>query len=265
MRADFLTLESVEAFDRDGYLVVEGLLDSEETSLLREVAKQDRLLAQRRTSRADGEGGAVELVVENELPADSIYSAIVQCAPLVSAMEQLLCDEVYHYHHKMILKEPRVGGAWTWHQDYGYWYSNGCLFPDMASCMFAVDRATRENGCLQVLRGSQRMGRIDHLKRGDQTGADMERVEAALQRLELVHVELEPGSAVLFHGNTLHRSDQNQSEHPRWAFICCYNARSNDPFRDGRHPRYSPLQRIAADEVVVAGRRHLQQVQGSLG
>ncbi|MFN9823252.1 MAG: phytanoyl-CoA dioxygenase family protein, partial [Planctomyces sp.] len=81
MRADFLTLESVEAFDRDGYLVVEGLLDSEETSLLREVAKQDRLLAQRRTSRADGEGGAVELVVENELPADSIYSAIVQCAP----------------------------------------------------------------------------------------------------------------------------------------------------------------------------------------
>jgi ectoine hydroxylase-related dioxygenase (phytanoyl-CoA dioxygenase family) len=109
------------------------------------------------------------------------------------------------------------------------------------------------------------MGRIDHLKRGDQTGADMERVEAALQRLELVHVELEPGSAVLFHGNTLHRSDQNQSEHPRWAFICCYNSRSNDPYRDGRHPRYSPLQRIAADEVVLTGRRHLAQVQRSLG
>jgi len=180
-------------------------------------------------------------------------------------MEQLLCDEVYHYHHKMILKEPRIGGAWTWHQDYGYWYSNGCLFPDMASCMFAVDRATRENGCLQVLRGSQRMGRIDHLKRGDQTGADMERVEAALQRLELVHVELEPGSAVLFHGNTLHRSDQNQSDYPRWAFICCYNARSNDPWKDGRHPRYSPLPRIGSDEVVLTGRRHLQQVQNSLG
>jgi hypothetical protein len=86
-------------------------------------------------------------------------------------MESLLGDEVYHYHHKMILKEPRIGGAWTWHQDYGYWYNNGCLLPDMASCMFAVDRATKENGCLQVVRGSHHMGRIDHIKRGDQTGS----------------------------------------------------------------------------------------------
>ena len=85
----------------------------------------------------------MDLVVENELPEDSIYSAVVQAEPLVKAMESLLGDEVYHYHHKMILKEPRVGGAWTWHQDYGYWYNNGCLLPDMASCMFAVDRATR--------------------------------------------------------------------------------------------------------------------------
>ena len=257
MKQDFLTLETIEAFDRDGYIVIDQLLDAEEIELLGTIARRDQALAASKTSRADGEGGAIDLVVENELPDDSIYSAIVQAEPLVTAVESLLGDEVYHYHHKMILKEPRVGGAWTWHQDYGYWYNNGCLFPDMASCMFAVDRATRENGCLQVLKGSHRMGRIDHIKRGDQTGADMERVAAALDRLELVHVEMTPGSAVLFHGNTLHRSDQNQSENPRWAFICCYNTRSNDPYKDGRHPHYSPLQRVAADEVSRIGRRHL--------
>jgi hypothetical protein len=27
-------------------------------------------------------------------------------------------------------KEPRVGGAWEWHQDYGYWYKNGFLYPE---------------------------------------------------------------------------------------------------------------------------------------
>ena len=48
-------------------------------------------------------------------------------------------DEPYHYHSKMSIKEPRVGGAWNWHQDYGYWYLNGCLFPDMASAFIAVD------------------------------------------------------------------------------------------------------------------------------
>lgn len=260
MKTGFLTLEAIEDFDRDGFIVINDLLDDEETSLLGTIARRDKALSEARTSRADGEGGAVDLVVENELSADSIYSAIVQAEPLVAAVESVLGDEVYHYHHKMILKEPRVGGAWTWHQDYGYWYNNGCLFPDMASCMFAVDRATRENGCLQVLKGSHRMGRIDHIKRGDQTGADMERVNAAIDRLELMHVEMTPGSAVLFHGNTLHRSDQNQSENPRWAFICCYNTRRNDPYKPGRHPHYSPLQRIPADAVVQIGRKHLNSL-----
>ena len=96
-------------------------------------------------------------------------------------MERLLGGEVYHYHHKLILKEPLTGGAWEWHQDYGYWYNNGCLFPLLASCLIAIDRATGENGCLEVLQGSHLIGRIDHGKVGDQTGADLERVEAALR------------------------------------------------------------------------------------
>jgi ectoine hydroxylase-related dioxygenase (phytanoyl-CoA dioxygenase family) len=88
-------------------------------------------------------------------------SAVVR---IVEPLEQILGGEVYHYHHKMMLKEPFVGGSWEWHQDYGYWYSNSCLFPYMASCLIAVDRATKENGCLQVIRGSHLMGRIDHNK-----------------------------------------------------------------------------------------------------
>jgi ectoine hydroxylase len=258
MKTKFLDPDQIAAFHRDGYLIVKELLNTAETELLRTIARRDHALAQAKTSRADGEGGSVDLVVENELPDDSIYTAIVQAEPLVTAMEILLGDEVYHYHHKMILKEPRIGGAWTWHQDYGYWYHNGCLFPDMASCMFAVDRATKENGCLQVIRGSHRMGRIDHVKRGEQTGAEMERVQAALERLELVHVEMDPGSAVLFHGNTLHRSDQNLSDHPRWAFICCYNTKSNNPWKEGRHPRYNPLKRLPADQIVSIGENHLR-------
>lgn len=246
----------IAAFDSDGYIVVPNLLDAEEIDLLRTVARADHALQQDAGSRADGEGGAVKLVVRNELPDDSIYGAIVRSPRIVQTMQRLLRDEVYHYHHKMILKEARVGGAWAWHQDYGYWYNNGCLFPDMASCMIAVDRATRENGCLQVVRQSQRMGRMDHGKVGDQTGADPERVAACLERLELVYCDLEPGSAIFFHGNTLHRSDQNRSEHPRWAFICCYNTRHNDPYKESRHPRYSPLALGDDADIAVIGRAH---------
>ena len=76
---------------------------------------------------------------------------------------------------------------------------------------------------------------------GDQAGADAERVDEILKRLPLVHVEMEPGDALFFHANLLHRSDQNRSDKPRWSMICCYNAARNDPYKESHHPRYTPL------------------------
>ena len=97
-------------------------------------------------------GKSSRLLLRNDLP-DDIYSAFVRSERMVQSVEALLDGEAYHFHHKLMLKEPEVGGAWPWHQDYGYWYDkNACLFPDMISAMIAVDRATKENGCLQVLK-----------------------------------------------------------------------------------------------------------------
>lgn len=256
-----LTDAHIAAFHRDGYFVAPGLLDTEETALLGDIARADAELARAAVSRADGEGGAVKLKVENELDDDTIYAAIVRSERIAGPMQTLLGDEVYHWHHKMIFKEARVGGAWAWHQDYGYWYNNACLFPDLASCMIAVDRATRENGCLQVLRGSHLLGRIDHGKTGDQTGADPERVAVAVERLERLHVELDPGSAIFFHANLLHRSDQNTSDRPRWAFICCYNTRHNSPYKETRHPAYTPMPHWPDERVKVVGHRHLERLR----
>jgi hypothetical protein len=97
---------------------------------------------------------------------------------------------------------------------------------------------------------SQHLGRINHSKTGEQTGADPLRVEAAIARFELVYCEMQPGDAIFFHGNLLHRSDQNKSDFPRWSLICCYNTKHNDPIiRDGRHPNYSPLELWDDDNV----------------
>lgn len=235
-------------FEADGFLVVPGLFDREETARLLQLARSDPALVEKAYAKQDAAGGQSKLVVHNELD-ESPYAPLVRSRRVAGNMQRLLGDEVYHYHHKMMLKEPAVGGAWEWHQDYGYWYHNGCLYPDMASCLIAVDRANRENGCLQVIRGSHQLGRIDHGMAGQQRGADPVRVEAALQRMERVYCELDPGDAVFFHGNTLHRSDRNTSPRPRWSLICCYNTRHNDPFQEGKHPGYQPLE-IQDDRVV---------------
>ena len=64
--------------------------------------------------------------------------------------------------------------------------------------MIAVDKATVENGCMQVIKGSHHMGRVNHVLSGDQAGADMERVEEAKKRLDLVHVTMDPGMLFSF-------------------------------------------------------------------
>ncbi len=248
-----LTDDQVKAFNRDGYLLVRGNFSNEEIELLGRASREDKAMDQSAAAVDDGKGHPVRLSAWNH-PGDGIYGMFARCRRVVDAVEQLLEDEVYHYHSKMILKDARTGGAWAWHQDYGYWYQNGCLFPDLVSVMTAVDRATRQNGCLEVLRGSHKMGRINHILSGEQAGAAMEQVNEAVKRLELVYCELEPGDSLYFHSNTLHRSAQNNSEFPRWTLISCYNARHNDPYKDSHHPRYTPLAKVDDSEVLRVAR-----------
>ena len=254
MAAGPLKDETLKQYERDGYVLVRSMFDGEEIELLRRAAKEDRELDQHSFGMGDGEGGTVRLSLWNH-PGDSVYGMFARCETIVNSAEKILGGEVYHYHSKMIMKDAKVGGAWTWHQDYGYWYQNGVLFPMLTSAYIAVDRGTKENGCMQVLKGSHHLGRIDHVLSGDQAGADGERVREAEKVLDLVYVEMEPGDVLFFHANLLHRSDQNRSDHPRWSMICCYNSAKNNPYKEHHHPRYTPLSKVPDSAIREAGMR----------
>lgn len=254
MAAGPIQKSRLNEYRENGYILEKGFFDKEEIQLLHRAAKEDRALDQHSFGRGDGEGGTVRLSLWNH-PGDSIYGMFARCESVVNSAEELLGGEVYHYHSKMIMKDAKIGGAWAWHQDYGYWYQNGVLFPLLTSAFIAVDPATRENGCMQVLKGSHLMGRVDHVLTGDQAGADMERVREAEKRLELVYVEMAPGDVLFFDANLLHRSDQNRSENPRWSMICCYNAARNDPYKEAHHPRYTPLAKVPDSAIREAGQK----------
>ena len=67
-----LTPTQVSGFHEDGFVIVPDLLDARETQLLVTIARRDQALASQPASRTDGEGdgegGAVDLVVQNDLP-----------------------------------------------------------------------------------------------------------------------------------------------------------------------------------------------------
>ena len=250
--------EQSKAYQRDGFLLINKLFDQEEIGLLSSAAKQDHELERRSRRKRDSQGGTVRLSLWNH-PGDTIYGMFARCHRIVNSMEVLLDGEVYHYHSKMILKDPEIGGAWEWHQDYGYWYQNGCLQPLLASVMIAVDPATRENGCLHVLRQSHHLGRLDHQQTGDQAGADMERVEEAMKIFDRIYVEMKPGDALFFHCNLLHRSNQNRSPNSRWSLICCYNAARNNPYKESHHPCYTPLQKVPDAAIKEIGTKRFDE------
>jgi ectoine hydroxylase len=255
--------EQARFFADEGYLVVKEVLSADEVELLRNAAVADKALDEHAFSVNNGEGGAARLALWNH-PGSSIYGMIARSESVVGAMERLLGEEVYHYHSKMIMKDAKTGGAWTWHQDYGYWYHNGVLSPDLASISIAIDRSTRENGCLQVIPKSHKLGRIEHALSGNQAGADMARVEKVLERLPVEYVELAPGDAVVFHSNMLHRSDANTSDKPRWSMICCYNTASNDPYLDEPHARYTKLNKVPDSAIREMGLKRMEEETGDV-
>ena len=252
MKYKKFTKEHLESYNRDGYVIIKNFFSDNEVQLLLDAYHQDQLVKDSAINVDDNDGFNTKLSLWYN-SGDDIYGAFSRSERVVDGLEMILGDKVALYHTKFMQKEPRVGGAWEWHQDYGYWYDNGFLQPEMLSVMVAVTRANKENGCLQVLKGSHKIGRINHGSTGEQIGADMKRVEAAMKLMELVYVELEPGDTLYFHGNVLHRSDANTSDTARFSLISAYNLAANKSFMGEPEASHTPIKKVANDMILKMG------------
>jgi phytanoyl-CoA hydroxylase len=229
-----LTSEQVAAYEMHGYLIVRNFLSSPEVDKLYSIATGDDLLRKHAFDLNDQSGKKTKLTLWYN-PGDDAFGLLTRSKRMVEATGRLLEGDsaVCHFHSKLMVKEPRVGGAWEWHQDYGYWYKNEFLFPDqLMSVMVAITAANKANGCLQVIGGSHKLGRIEHGFAGEQVGASQHYVDLALRTMPLVYVELESGDALFFHSNLLHRSAANLSEKARWSLISCYNRQTNTGYNE---------------------------------
>jgi hypothetical protein len=247
-----IALEQAITFDRDGFVLVDDLFNSDEVAVLLAAAEEATRVQEHTFDLKDTSGRSSRLALWKDIGED-VFGAVSASPRIVNGARALLREDVYHWHSKVMLKEPRQGGAWEWHQDYGYWYHDGAPYPRLVSCMIALDPATRENGCLKVLVGSHLLGRLDHGRQGSQMGGDPERIAAIEQRLKVAYIEARPGSALFFHCNLLHGSEPNLSDRPRRAYICCYNAFSNIPVLGKGHGQPIPIPLVDDDALMRAG------------
>lgn len=119
-----------------------------------------------------------------------------------------------------IFKQPGIGGEVRWHQDASFFETDPIT---VTTFWFALEDATRDNGCLWAEPGGHRGARGVLRERFVREGqrAWMETLDATPwpSTTELaVPLEVEAGALVLFHGLLPHYSAANRSPRSRHAY-----------------------------------------------
>ena len=146
-------------------------------------------------------------------PVFAGFSRTESLAALVGALgyrSPLLVQSMY------IFKQPRVGGEVTCHQDATFLYTEPLT---VTGLWFALEDATRENGCLWALAGGHRTGPRSRFLRAPGGGTRFEVYDESPWPTEgLVPVEVKKGALVLLHGLLPHLSRANRSPRSRHAY-----------------------------------------------
>ena len=151
-------------------------------------------------------------------------AALLCEGPMLALAGLLLGEPAVLYKDKLNHKLPG-GAGYAPHQD-----APAYRFVDLhVSCLVAIDDATEENGCLEVVSGAH-----DRLWPTDDTGClRPEVVDAFTWR----PVPVRAGDTLWFHSRTPHRSGPNTSARPRRALYPTYNARSEGDLRAAYYRR----------------------------
>lgn len=222
-------------YDRTGCLRLGRVLDDEQVDVLRRRA--DELAAGRCTLpgvqfQLDRGGSYDELAeLTGHLPAGTTAYRKVQGLECDPAFADLLhhpliievCRRVYGRHaslstfRAMIMNKPaELGTVLPWHQDGGdVWKLDR---DPLVTAWVALDDATTENGCVEVVPGSHHLGLLSP------HGSTLEphHVAEHCPEAAVVPLEVPAGHAVIMHNWLIHRSGTNPTGGPRRAFTACY-------------------------------------------
>ena len=250
MLQDTLTQQQWQDFQEQGYVHL-GTAAAEETAALQQriddimmgTADIDYDKVAMQLDRADGpdskpgpqsrghKGAHLDYRKIQDLEIDPLFLAYLQkplyrdiCSHAYGAAADVACFRA------MFMNKPSgLGSYLVWHQDR---WTNLDRDPQI-TVWTALDPATKENGCVQVIPGSHhKLLNPDH---GSGFLSD-EMVEEVSQRQDSVYLELEAGDVVLLHNWLLHTADVNRTDQSRRAFSVCYMDAATVTNNDATYP-----------------------------
>ena len=226
-----LTPEQKEAWERDGFLRIDGFAPGE---LLREM--HERVVELVRDQAGGADIRPAYMVSEERIARSAqrpeqavsklfrvhrehaVFRQFCQAPALLDRVEALLGPDLDCFLSQFIFKHPGALGQ-PWHQDAFYFpFDRG----PQVGVWLAVTRATRDNGPLWVLPGSHREP-VHDVVRDRREHANIAYVEIVdHDTAGAVPVLMSPGDLLLFHSHLMHRSTDNDSDEMRAAMVYHY-------------------------------------------
>lgn len=200
MMAKALSEEEMETFRTQGFLGPFVLCSPEEMAAVR--AEVEAVLA---TDPPDHKTRTHNRHLDSRLIHElSTHPAIIE------RMQCLYGNDLLLWRTNFFVKEPGAKEI-PWHQDHNYWPLEP---PIIASAWIAVDEATVENSCVQVIPGSHRKT-LPHIKATEdmvfQEMGDPDYIDTN----QAVNLEMKAGEFILFNERTVHHSEPNRSQKRR--------------------------------------------------
>jgi phytanoyl-CoA hydroxylase len=249
-----LTSQQLADYDRNGFLVIENFTDASDCDRLREralelVAGFDpsdfvSIFSTREQTRTSDEyflnsGDKIRFFFEEEAfderghlrhskecsinkighalhDLDPIFNPFSHTGKLAALVSDLKYKQPLLVQSMYIFKQPGIGGEVTCHQDATFLYTEP---KSVTGLWFALEDATRENGCLWAIRGGHKRGLKSRFVRTKNDTTFFKTYDETPWPLnQLIPLEVSKGTLIVLDGLLPHMSFANRSERSRHAY-----------------------------------------------
>jgi len=231
-----ITEEQIAQYQRDGAILLKGILTEEEKTLLEQGMEESYAKPGKRSTRATDGQGRGETFMES-FPSQASSPSLQRLLDIGRIPEiaarmmrapsaQLVLDQIFYKQKGVVIPTP-------WHQDTPYLRVRG---DDMIRVWLTADFSPKEL-TLQIIRGSHRWGIVfDPQIKGDNnvkntgegrmiqlSGAEgaprVPDIASYPESFDILSWDVEPGDALVFNGNMLHAAGgAEDSPHRRRAY-----------------------------------------------
>ena len=226
-----LTIEQIESYRSNGFVVIEEFLDEDELAIWRSTLSDAVADSGRQTiPRRHRDGGPVPGDEQSEF-YDRVFDQLVNLWQTDEAMRNLILDRrigrmaaelagvdgIRVWHDQALIKRPYANPT-AFHLDVPYWSFTS---RDAISIWIALDDATEANGCLYFFPGSHLETTTDNVKIGQNVGAIFEVYPQFADR-PAASGAMKAGSCSFHSALTIHGAGANMTNGLRRAMTCAF-------------------------------------------